>query len=312
MAVSGKLLRSFLLQKKAVWSIEELETGGKNRDLSYMRSLQDRLVRKLVSKARSISGRARRRFMKAGHAGKGGHIGWLDYEETIYRTFEYQYWENESNVIPFGNYYEFGLLNGASFLRCYRALTALAKDLGYPGVNEFGVRLYGFDSFEGLPEPGESDRRTGWERGAMACGRDKFEEIMDRQRVPREAYHLIEGFYQNSLTAELRDSLKDNKPSLVMMDCDFYSSTKTVLEWIRPLLRDGTFFMFDDIWAFMGHPDFGELRAIREFNASGPGLLVPHYFGGASQQVYVFTTGYEGVTYKDYLRSRRLASDTNN
>jgi hypothetical protein len=93
----------------------------------------------------------------------------------------------------------------------------------------------------------------------------------------------------------------------VMMDCDFYSSTKTVLEWIRPLLRDGTIFMFDDIWAFMGHPDFGELRAIREFNAKGPGLLVPHYFGGPTQQVYVFTTGYQGATYKKWLDSRQGA-----
>lgn len=276
-----------------------------------MRSLQDRIVRKLVSKARSIAFRAGRRFRRAGGAGAGGHIGWLDYEETIYRALEFQYWEDKANVIPIGNYYEFGLATGNSFSRCYRTVTSLARHLGYAGVEDLGVRMFGFDSFEGMPEPGESDHRVGWGKGAMACSRDRFERLMDEAAVPRTAYRLIEGFYDQSLTGALRASLADHKPGLVMMDCDFYSSTRTVLEWIRPLLRDGTFFMFDDIWAFTGHPDFGELRAIREFNAGEPGVLVPHYFGGATQQVYVFTTGYQGEAYKDYLSSRGAAAARN-
>lgn len=266
-----------------------------------MKSRRDRFARRLVNTARSLARRAGRRFLRAGHAGAEGHIGWLDYEETIYRTLEYQYWEDKANVIPFGNYYEFGLFRGVSFSRCYRTLRTLARDVGCAGVKELGVRMYGFDSFQGMPEPQQSDRRIGWGKGAMAFGREKFQHYMDREGVPRDIYELVEGFFEHSLTPELRQSLENQMPSLVMMDCDFYSSTKTVLDWIRPMLRDGTFFMFDDIWGYMGHPDFGELRAIREFNAGGPGLLVPHYFGGASQQVYVFTTGYLGDAYKAYL-----------
>ena len=267
-----------------------------------MRSAQDRM-RKLVYKARTLARRSGRKYINAGHGGQGGHIWWLDYEDTIYRTIEYQYWESKANVIPYGNYYEFGLLRGTSFLRCYKTLKTLAKNLGYRDIEELGIRLYGFDSFEGLPEPGESDHRVGWQKGAMAYSQDSFVSTMDKEGLPREAYELIKGYYENSLTEELRNRLEHHKPSLVMMDCDFYTSTKTVLEWIRPLLRDGTFFMFDDIWAFMGHPDFGELRAIREFNEKGPGLLVPHYFGGATQQVYVYTTGYQGDAYKKWLDS---------
>jgi hypothetical protein len=240
--------------------------------------------------------------MAIGHSGQGGHIGWLDYEETIYRIFEYQYWESQFHVIPVGNYYEFGLLNGASFIRAHRAITALSKHVGYRSIIELGIRLYGFDSFQGLPEPGNSDRREGWDKGAMACSRATFEKVVGQANVPQNSYELVEGFYEQSLTVDLCERLKEHKPGLVMMDSDFYTSTKTVLDWIRPLLVDGTFFIFDDIWAFMGHPDFGELRAIREFNASGPGLLVPHYFGGATQQVYVFTTGYQGEIYKEFRK----------
>jgi len=78
-----------------------------------------------------------------------------------------------------------------------------------------------------------------------ACSRDKFERLTDEAKVPHGSYELIEGFYEKSLTPELRDSLNKHGPSLVTMDSDFYTSTKTVLDWIRPMLVDGTFFMFD-------------------------------------------------------------------
>ncbi|HSV69904.1 MAG TPA: TylF/MycF/NovP-related O-methyltransferase [Methylibium sp.] len=269
-----------------------------------MRSFPNRVVRRLVAKVRSARRRASLRWAAAGPAGMGGHLGWLDYERVIYRAVEYQYWENRAGVIPLGSYYEFGLLEGRSFTRCYRTLGQLARDLGFAGVAELGVHLVGFDSFEGLPEPGASDRRVGWVKGAMACGRDRFESNMRRGGVPAEAYQLVAGFYETSLTDALRQDLARHPPGLVLMDCDFYSSTRTVLEWLRPMLRDGCFFLFDDIWAYMGHPDHGELRAIREFNAEGPGLLVPHPLGGASGQVYVYTTGYSGAPYQAYLAGR--------
>lgn len=272
-----------------------------------MRPIHDRVLRRVSSRIKAIGRRAAQRWWPAGPAGSGGHLGWLDYEHAIYRIMEYQYWEGQAGVIPLGNYFEFGLLEGRSFGRCYNTVGRLARDLGYGTVAELGVQMYGFDSFQGLPEPGEFDRRVGWVKGAMACGRERFETNMDRQGLPRAAYHLIEGYYEQSLTDALRRQLTDHAPSLVMMDCDFYSSTKTVLDWLRPMLRDGTFFMFDDIWAYMGHPDFGELRAIREFNEEGPGLLVEHCLGGSSRQVYVYTTGYTGERYQAYLTERTRA-----
>ena len=268
-----------------------------------MRSFSDRAIRKGLAKIRSILRRAERRYAAAGHKGGGGHIGWLDYETVIYRALEFQYWESKANVTPFGAYYEFGLSAGESFSRCYKTVSSLTRHLGYSNPAELGFKMVGFDSFEGLPVPKEWDQRVGWEKGTYACGRDTFTKNMDAQRVPRDIYRLVEGFYENSLTDALRVELEAIKPSLIMMDSDLYSSTRTVLEWLRPLLRDGTIFMFDDIWAYQGHPNFGELRAIREFNEKKEGLLVPHYYGGATQQVYLYTTGYQGAAYQDYLKS---------
>ena len=43
---------------------------------------------------------------------------------------------------------------------------------------------------------------------------------------------FIKDYYENSLTYELRNTLVDNPPSIVNIDVDYYSSAKTVLEWI--------------------------------------------------------------------------------
>ena len=45
------------------------------------------------------------------------------------------------------------------------------------------------------------------------------------------------------------------------------------MDWLLPLLSSGTVFYFDDFWSYQGHPDFGELKFINEFNASGKGYL---------------------------------------
>jgi hypothetical protein len=279
-----------------------MATGGRQ-----WRVLSGRKIRNGVARLGDVARRARRQFVTEGHIGQGGHLGWCNYQDVIYRTLEYQYWENEADVIPVGAYYEFGLGEGHTFKRAHQAIDEIARDLGYSGTTGLGVKMIGFDSFEGLPEPGQWDRRVDWVRGAFSYARDTFVRSMETAKVPRDAYRLIPGFYDASLTPALRDELEACRPSIVMMDCDFYSSTMTVLEWLRPLLVDGTMFIFDDIWAYMGHPDFGELRAIREFNAGGDGLLVPHYFGGATRQVYVYTTGYQGEGYQKYLKSRGRA-----
>ncbi|KKK56985.1 hypothetical protein LCGC14_3059030, partial [marine sediment metagenome] len=75
----------------------------------------------------------------------------------------------------------------------------------------------------------------------------------------------------------------------VNFDFDFYSSTKTVLEWLRPILNSGTLFHFDDIWSFFGHPDLGQLAAIREFNEVGDGWLVPYPRLGRNNHVYIYS-----------------------
>ncbi len=158
--------------------------------------------------------------------------------------------------------------------------------------------MYAFDSFKGLPASENIyDKTPFWEAGQYACSEEEFLHILKSKSLDTQNVVCVPGFYEESLTQELADSLSDERPSIITMDCDLYSSTITVLEWLRPLLRHGTLFYFDDIWSFSGHPDFGELRAINEFNQKDRGKSVEHHFGLGTKRIWIYTNPFEYMKY---------------
>ena len=60
-------------------------------------------------------------------------------------------------------------------------------------------------------------------------------------------FRLVDGFYDKSLTQELQTELQN--VILVNMDVDLHSSGTLVLDWILPLLQEGTIIYTDD-WHF--------------------------------------------------------------
>ncbi len=137
--------------------------------------------------------------------------------------------------------------------------------------------IFAFDGFQGLPESTSSrDLHPGWKRGAFAHTLDEVQRRIASEQGSGERLPIrfVAGFFEQTLTEELRGELLRHPPSIVMIDVDYYSSTRTVLEWLRPILRNGTVFYFDDVWGYGGDPEKGELAAIREFNHGGKGRLV--------------------------------------
>ncbi len=55
------------------------------------------------------------------------------------------------------------------------------------------------------------------------------------------------------------------KASIIWVDCDLYRSAATVLDFVTPLLQDGTLIIFDDWYAYRGNPRLGEQRAFGEW-----------------------------------------------
>jgi len=106
--------------------------------------------------------------------------------------------------------------------------------------------VVGFDSFAGLPQ----DWRVGYPQGMFACKPPK---------PPRRA-RIVQGLFEDTLPGfEFPDRV-----GLVHVDCDLYSSTATVLKYVGPHLRPGTFVVFDEWHGFEGCEDY-EQRAWREY-----------------------------------------------
>jgi len=124
-----------------------------------------------------------------------------------------------------------------------RSLLGLSVEARGPGlVCEFGVGsartlnliaeqiapepVYGFDVFTGLPE----DWREGFDQGMFAVN-----------------------------TSEIAQPI-----GFLHVDCDLYSSTRTVLFELRKRLINGTVIQFDEFWKYPGYEEH-EIKAFAEF-----------------------------------------------
>ncbi|MFD5828208.1 class I SAM-dependent methyltransferase [Lentzea sp. NPDC060358] len=111
-----------------------------------------------------------------------------------------------------------------------------------------GREVYGFDSFTGLPE----DWRTGFEAGAFGV-----EQLPD---VP--GAELIAGWFDDTLPGFAAEHT--GPVAFLHVDCDLYSSTKTVLEHVGSRLRTGSVVLFDEYFNYQGWRDH-EHKAWTEF-----------------------------------------------
>jgi len=113
-------------------------------------------------------------------------------------------------------------------------------------------RLYGFDSFQGLPED--------WS-GVAPKGHFK----LNRPPKVRQNIDLIVGWFDDTLPSFLETH--SGPIALCHIDCDLYSSTKTIFQNIRTRVTKGTVFVFDEYFNYPGWRD-GEYKAFQEFCSS--------------------------------------------
>lgn len=165
-----------------------------------------------------------------------------------------------------GDYYEFGVFRGYTFLSALRACQSL-------GITT--TRLYGFDSFQGLPSVDlDSGEHEHFFAGQFACSKQEVVRNLELQGMDWSRAELVEGFFSESLTEELKRRLPFRKAAVVLLDCDLYSSTREALDWIVDLLGPCTVLLFDDWHTFGEAPDKGQQRAFGEILREHPHLRV--------------------------------------
>jgi len=159
-----------------------------------------------------------------------------------------------------GSILECGVYRGATLLGMAHILVKRGLD----------TRVYGFDSFEGFPEPTLEDAQPSGqlhpEVHAGALADSAYETLRERIRLIgwESRIRLVKGFFEDTL-----GSIGNDRFSLVHLDCDLYGSYKTCLEFAYPRMLAGSWIVLDD-YRLPANVYPGADRAVDEFFADKP------------------------------------------
>ena len=170
-------------------------------------------------------------------------------------------------LISTSNYVANNMKNISSVDSKYKVLNIAAKNTKIDGlIMEFGVykadtlnfisklfeqkQVYGFDSFQGLPE----FWRDGFDSRSFT--------ITTLPKVNNNV-SLIEGWFDKTIPQFLK-SIGEGEIMFLHIDCDLYSSTKTIFNLLKGRIVVGTVIVFDEYFNYDGW-EKGEYLAFQEY-----------------------------------------------
>jgi hypothetical protein len=199
-------------------------------------------------------------------------------EQLEYRAFNRRFYAIEQiaeylvGAQISGDYLEFGVFRGTTFLHAYRWMAPIFANM----------RFIAFDSFQGLPAPKGLDAHEGYSshffESQFACDENAFIRNLLRHRVDMRRVQTVKGWFDVTLSSANAPLLGVGKIAVAWIDCDLYESTVPVLRFLTPHLVPGCVIVFDDWRSYRNHPDFGEQRACREWLAANPEIRLQELF----------------------------------
>jgi hypothetical protein len=113
--------------------------------------------------------------------------------------------------------------------------------------------IYGFDSFEGLPEDWQS------------CVPKKSCRLLDSNVCPPLLANVCieKGMFEDTLPT-FSNNIGNRLIGFMHVDCDIYSSTKTIFFYLKKNIRSGTMILFDEYFNYDGWENH-EYKAFSEF-----------------------------------------------
>ena len=138
------------------------------------------------------------------------------------------------SVTVTGLYLEFGVDTGRS--------------INYIANQNKDKKIHGFDSFEGLPE--------------FFYGKNKKNRFNRNGKAPKVKDNVIlhRGWFEDSLPEFVKNH--NEKIAFLNIDCNLYSSTKTVFDYVGPMIQKDTIIRFDEL---LNHP-FWQNHEVKAFN----------------------------------------------
>ena len=162
-------------------------------------------------------------------------------------------------------YIENNMVDVVLFNDAYDALDYSLEQITFKGlICEFGVwkgdsinyiakkkeqKVHAFDSFEGLPETWLSTHKKG-------------HFALNKTPIFEKNVEVHKGWFNETLPEFVKDY--DENISLLHVDCDLYSLTKTIFKWLDKQIVEGTVILFDE---YFNYPfwEHHEYKAFQEF-----------------------------------------------
>tara|TARA_R110000868_G_scaffold153644_10_gene379178 strand:+ start:11404 stop:12126 length:723 start_codon:yes stop_codon:yes gene_type:complete len=196
-----------------------------------------------------------------------------------------------------GEYVEFGVYHGGSFLESYAQFKKFKSWLSVQTKHEeewrrkvassyvdYRPEFIGLDSFEGMPENDE-DNHT-FSKGTFLSSYDSVESKCRSSFSDGLAgYQLIKGYFEN-----VDPSIFKNKIAILNIDSDLYESCAVALKLAKPQMQQGMVLLMDDYNAYNASNDQGERRALKEFSTETGYVFEKWFSYHYSGQAFLLTT----------------------
>ncbi len=209
-------------------------------------------------------------------------VGWM-------RQFRYFIKRYESIRYVAGDVVECGLGEGNTFL-----MLAYLVGSEWPDsqIRALPRVLWGFDSFEGWPDPTKDDQSPrNPQKGEWRVSQEMILERLAASSIPQEfpdvMIRIVPGFFASTL-----QDFPERPIAFLHIDCDLYTGYRDVLTALFPKVAKGGVVLFDEYKEFPPLPEYdygriekwpGATKAIDEYFADSPyairSYLINHWPG---------------------------------
>lgn len=139
-----------------------------------------------------------------------------------------------------GNFVECGVARGGTTLMLALVIQKYSKQARHH---------FGFDSFEGMPDPTKHDTQngvlandTGWGSGTCSGNMENILQVAGQLGV-RDLITLVPGYFEETLD---RWTHEVGRIAFLHLDADWYTSTMTILDSFYQSVMPGAYMQFDD------------------------------------------------------------------
>jgi len=186
----------------------------------------------------------------------------------------------------FGDYIEFGVYHGDSFIDSIKQFKQFKQwlesqklssekwrvDIALQSPLNKEIYFHGLDTFEGMPENKEGNFLFNKKNFLSS-----YEQVLNRINKHKfEKFYLYKGLF-NEQKNNLLQNIKDRKISIVNIDCDIYSSTVDSFDIIEDFLQIGSIISLDDYNNFNADNSKGQRKALIEFKTKTKWIFEPFF-----------------------------------